>query len=312
MPTQYVAIAVVVLTYNRLELLQALLRQLADLAWPGLEIIVVDNCSTIPASTLEATFPGVTFLRSPRNVGTGGRNIGIAAARADIVVCLDDDVSSLTSSALELLAELFVDPRLGAVCFKVIEADTGNVTNWVHHKPLEAFADREFETYEITEGAVAFRRTAAVDAGLYPEHFFISHEGPDLALRLIDRGFEVRYVPRIQVVHAYSPLARASWRNYYYDTRNTFWLAARNLPVRPALRMLAWQIGSMLLYSLRDGFFVWWLRGIRDGLAGLPQAFRERQPVSKSTLGRLAAMDKDRAGIAYLLRTRLFRRGIKI
>jgi GT2 family glycosyltransferase len=159
---------------------------------------------------------------------------------------------------------------------------------------------------------VAFRREVAAAAGYYPEHFFISHEGPDLAFRIMELGFTVEYNPAISVIHAYSPLARTSWRNYYYDTRNTLWLVARNCPALFGTRMLTRQLGAMLIYSIRDGFLLWWLRGVRDGLRGLPQALRDRRKLSSATMQKIANIDRDRPGILYLLRKRLFQRGIKI
>lgn len=306
------AVSIVVLTYNRLESLRQLLAQLTRLDQPDLEVIVVDNCSDVPASTLAKEFPEVDFLRTDANTGTGGRNVGIARARHQIVVCLDDDVGAPTDSDLEALGRLFADPLVGGVCFKVIDAGTGETTNWVHHKPVEHFADVAFETYEITEGAVALRRDAAVAAGLYPERFFISHEGPDLAFRMIERGYRILYEPSIRVTHAYAPQGRASWRNYYFDTRNTFWLVARTCPPVFGLRILVRQVGSMLVYSLRDGFFGWWLRGVLDGLRGTPQSLRERTPMSPATMRRIVAMDADRPGVVYLLRRRLLQRGIRI
>jgi GT2 family glycosyltransferase len=306
------AISIVVLTYNRIESLKSLLSELQELQYPRLEIIVVDNCSEVPAASLAAIYPRVIFLRTPANAGTAGRNVGMARASGDIIVCLDDDVAGLTDTALWKLPSLFADPKLASVNFKVIEAVTGKITNWVHHNPVERFADRSFPTYEITEGAVAFRNEAVAAAGYYPVSFFLSHEGTDLGFRIMDLGYDIIYSPEISVIHAYSPLARTSWRNYYFDTRNTFWLVARNCPSGFGLRLLARQVGGMLVYSIRDGFFLWWLRGVRDGILGMRQAFRERRKLSRSTMGKIAAIDADRPSLLYLLRKRLFQRGIKI
>lgn len=305
-------ISIVVLTYNRIESLKSLLRELQELKYPRLEIIVVDNCSEVPAETVAPSFPGVIFVRTESNLGTGGRNVGMAKATGDIIVCLDDDVGGLTDEALWKIPPLFKDSKIGAVNFKVIEAVTGKITNWVHHTQVEQFADRTFATYEITEGAVAFRRDVVAAAGYYPASFFISHEGPDLAFRIMDLGYELIYSPEVEVIHAYSPLARTSWRNYYFDTRNTFWLVARNCPLGFGLKLLARQVGGMLIYSIRDGFFLWWVRGTWDGLVGMRQAFRERRKLQKSTMKKIAEIDAGRPSIFYLLRKRLFQRGIKI
>lgn len=305
-------ISIVILTYNRLDSLRELLKEIATLKYPSLEVIVVDNCSEKPASALASEFKDVIFLLSPGNIGTGGRNIGMAHATGDIMVCLDDDVGGLSDAALWKLAELFVDKSLGGICFKIIEAQTGKITNWNHHVDMARFSERRFDTYEITEGAVALRREVAAAAGYYPESFFISHEGTELGFRILDLGYRIEYNPSIVVIHAYSPFGRTSWRNYYFDTRNTFWLVIRNcLPLHGA-RMVIRQAGSMLLYSVRDGFFLWWFRGVWDGLTGIPSAWRERKRMSRETYRRIALIDRDRPNVFSLLRKRLFQRGIKI
>ena len=132
----------------------------------------------------------------------------------------------------------------------------GRTCNWVHHCKEEEYYDREFLTYEITEGAVAFRKKALNCSGYYPENFFLSHEGPDLAFRIFENGYRVIYWGDIRVEHLFSEEGRKPWRNYYYDTRNQFWLAARHFPFDYAVVYLGRGLGSMLVY--------WAAMGISD------------------------------------------------
>ena len=57
-------------------------------------MIIVDDCSVDDTSTYLASLndPRIRVLRPPNNLGTAGaRNLGLEAARADIVALLDDD-----------------------------------------------------------------------------------------------------------------------------------------------------------------------------------------------------------------------------
>lgn len=302
--------SVVILTYNRNHLLRALLLELQPLADRGVQIVVVDNASAPPAEEVTGGLPFVTTVRSERNLGASGRNLGFAAAGGDIVVCLDDDVEGLPISAIETLEQIFVDETIAGVNFKVVEKQTGRLANWVHHRDSDRYADTTFDTYEITEGAVALRRSVLEVVGGYPEAFFLSHEGPDLAYRVMNLGFRMIYSPEISVMHSFAGEGRPGWRNYYFDTRNTFWLAARNLPLFYGLRLVTKQSLAMLVYSIRDGYLRWWVRGMRDGLRGLPGALRERHPLNRDAYMRVKAIDRFRPGLLHMVRKRLFRRGV--
>ena len=299
--------SIVTLTFNRNHLLERLLAELQGFARTGVQIIIVDNASRVPAEAITRLHPHVTLIRASRNLGAAGRNLGFDAATGDIIICLDDDIYGLSPDALDRLDGIFANSRIGAVNFSVLEEGSGRVVNWVHHRSVELFSRSVFETYEITEGAVAFRRSILQRVGGYPEAFFLSHEGPDLAFRIMNQGSQVIYSPAVSVTHSFAAEGRTSWRNYYYDTRNTLWLAARNLPIVYAFRIVARQSLAMLLYSLRDGYFKWWSKGIWDGMRGLPTAWGERRVLSRETMRKIREIDSFRPPLLYQLRRRLFK-----
>jgi len=296
--------SIVVLTFDRHHLLERLLDELQTLSKDGVQVIVVDNASSVPAQTVTCTYANVIVIRAPRNLGAAGRNLGFQAASGDIIISLDDDVSGLKRDALTRLDELFADEGVGAVNFSIVEDGSGRIVNWVHHRTVEQFAESTFETYEITEGAVALRRTVLEQTGGYPESFFLSHEGPDLAFRIMNLGSKVIYSPAVQVTHSFDQHGRLPWRNYYYDTRNTFWLAARNLPLSYAIRVVTRQTIAMLLYSLRDGYLKWWWLAVWHGLLGLQAAARERTVLSRAAMQKVHEIDSFRPGLIYMVRRR--------
>jgi GT2 family glycosyltransferase len=310
---------IVVLTFNRNPRLAQLLEELARLSCDGaspvthqFEVIVVDNASSEPAAQVTQHHPSVTLIRSPENLGAAGRNLGFAAARGEVIVCLDDDVGGLTSTAFDYLDEKFTDSSIAAVNFKVLEQGTLRLVNWVHHRASEQYQDQSFDTYEITEGAVAFRKSVLDRVGGYAASFFLSHEGPDLAFRMMNAGFRVVYTPEIAVIHSFAPEGRTSWRNYYYDTRNTLWLAARNLPATYGLLAVARQIAAMFFYSVRDGYLRWWTKGVWDGLKGFRLALRDRQRLNGQAMARIRDIDRARPGIWYLIRRRMLQHDFKL
>lgn len=307
-----VLISLVILTYNRPDALEAQLQILQHIQYEPFEVLVVDNCSDPPADSILARFPFAKGIRNTSNLGAVARNIGIRKASGDIVITLDDDVMGIDDSAIGHLIKQFEDPHLGALCFKVIDPQNKKVTNWCHHCKPEQYADQEFLTIEITEGAVAFRRDALAKSGLYPDSFFISHEGPDLAWRLVNAGYLVKFSPDIVVRHSHSPAGRTSWRRYYYDTRNLVWLALRNFPLVYGVRRTVIGLTAMFVYSLRDGYLRYWGKGIIDGIRGAPEAIRSRTPPSKNTRRLVKAIEANRPSFLYLAKKRLFSRTVRI
>ncbi len=306
-------ISVVILTYERRPAVLRLLAQLAGSDDPALEIVVVDNGSDDgTAEAVAEGYPDVRLIPLPENRGVGARNEGLAAASGEILVTLDDDMLALEDTDLAALRELFADaPRLGALNFKVTRPDGDTVRDWVHHRPL-ADADGRFETYEITEGAVAYRAAALAESGPYREDLFISHEGVELAYRLIYNGWTVAYDGSVAVEHHHDAGGRTSWRRYYYDTRNLFWVAALHMPVRYATVYLARGLAGMAYYAMRDGHGLTWLRAVCDGLRGVPSRLRERRVWNDRVRTAVAAADAARPGLWRTIRNRLGQRDFSL
>jgi GT2 family glycosyltransferase len=308
------SVSIVVLTFNRADMLGRLLQALDRLQGPDIELIVVDNHSEDGTpEVVAATAPRCTYLRTESNLGVGARNIGLRRAAGDLIVCLDDDVFGIDEHAIAALGRAFdADASLGAINFRVLDPYTRRICNWVHHCTVEEFADRTFDTYEITEGAVAFRRSAIEAAGYYPDYFFLSHEGPDLAFRMMDAGYRVEYRGTIQVEHWHASAGRKPGMCHYYDTRNQYWLAARNFPAGYALRYLARGQASTFVYAVRDGFLGHWLRAVRDGVAGAARAWRDRKAISPATMTRIRDIDARRAPFLYMAKARLFQKDMRL
>ena len=90
-------ISVVIAAWNAAAFLpRAVASVLAQRGMGGVEIVIVDDCSTDAtasvAAGLAARHPGITLLRNPANAGPAhSRNRGIAAARGAWVAVLDAD-----------------------------------------------------------------------------------------------------------------------------------------------------------------------------------------------------------------------------
>jgi GT2 family glycosyltransferase len=305
-------VSIVILTYNRGLLARQLIASLIKTDYQPLEIILVDNCSEDPVRNYLLEFlPAIQLIEMESNLGVAGRNRGIEASNGEIIITLDDDVSGLTGDHVRKIVDLLADRAVGAVCFKVVDPDN-RITNWCHHCDIEKYSEKNFITNEITEGAVAFKSAVVRKSGLYPAQFFISHEGPDLAYRIMNQGYLVVYSPDVQVVHAHAREGRPGWRRYYYDTRNLLWLAVRNYPLLYGIKRVVIGMGAMFIYAARDGYLRYWLRGVWHGIGGLARAYRDRIPPTPNTRMLIEQIERNRPPFWLMVRKRIFKKEVRI
>lgn len=307
-------ISICLLTHNRLEIIKENIAALERIQYHPSEIVIVDNHSNDGTEKyLPKLFPHITYLRTKKNIGVAARNLALESAKGDIIICLDDDVFGLSDNHIYNIIRLFTtDPNIGAINFKIIDYYTGDICNWVHHRREDIYASKKFLTYELTEGAVALKKEAILAAGLYDENFFISHEGIDLALRIMDSGYRVIYYPNVKVFHKHSSDGRTRWLNYYYDTRNLFYVASKLFPLSYTIKYISIGTLSMCIYSIRDGYIVYWIKGIVDGVRLYRKALKKRCKLQHQTMNLVRKIDKKRPSIFYMLKKRLVTKGARL
>ena len=179
-----------------------------------------------------------------------GRNAGVPHVRGELLFFLDDDAVLQEPDALAFLATVFnfgVRPLseggrgFGLAQLRVEPAEGSAYSrDWV---PRLRVGDRR-ESSDVTvvwEGAVAMRRDVFEQVGGWPEEFRFVHEGVDLAWRVLDAGWRVRYAAERSVTHP--PRGPAAERHGYsvrYAARNRVFVARRNLP---------WPLGVLYVLS---------------------------------------------------------------
>ncbi len=294
-------ISVVVLSHKRQETLDRVLASVVRQEYPGCELIVVDNNSGEELlSWLRTSYPQARLIALSQNVGPAARNLGLQAARGRYIVTLDNDVYFDDTQALNRIAAAFErHPAAGCVVFRVCHPATGqlHLRDWCHPRPWQQAELEEFETFYITEGAAAFRRAVFERIEPYWSELFIGHEGYDLALRLMDAGYEIWYVPEVKVWHLASRETRPDWRPFYYYTRNLFPVVYRNYPFSAGVAHILPRLAVFGIYALRVRAFGKYLRGIVDGLGMWPACRPIRRPVDRETLRRIRELRRYQPGL---------------
>lgn len=269
-------VAVVVVTYNRADLLVGMLAGLAEQTRPPDAVIVVDNASEDHTrAVLEGSgLPGLQLIHSPDNLGgAGGFHLGVREAYAqgfDRIWLMDDDVVP----AVDCLAVLLSHDQ--AALMAVREDTRGrlvekaalrfDLSNPLAIRPKTAMVESTYgersampELVELEN--VAFEgflvRREVIDAiGLPDPSYFIFYDDVDFALRARRAGFRiwaVRDAVLVRQLDFDQQHALDTWKGFYMY-RNLFVVHFR-YGENALVRLKPWLItvGVVLLSPVRGG-----------------------------------------------------------
>ena len=203
-----------------------------------------------------------------------GRNAGVGHTSGELLFFLDDDASIQQQDALAFVAELLHPPKgvrplnkrkVGLVQLRVEPRGGERSRDWVPRLRVGDPA-RAGDVAALWEGAVGMPRALFDAVGGWPEEFRFVHEGVDLAWRVMDAGYRVRYAAERSVLHP-SPQRLTGRHAYstYYGARNRVFLARRNLPLPlGALFVASFALRTLPHLRTREQLGSAW-RGYRDG-----------------------------------------------
>jgi glycosyltransferase involved in cell wall biosynthesis len=160
-------VSIIVPTYNEADDIRRTLEALVGQAYPTKEIIVVDDSTdATPQIVQEYASRGVVLLRPPVHRGRSeARNLGIKAAKGDIIAILNSDVFPEPDFLTRIVAHYRRGADLVLVESEVANIDALFPRYWqALHRQL--YGDQDW--VEWSEG-FSCRRAAALDVGLFPE-----------------------------------------------------------------------------------------------------------------------------------------------
>lgn len=214
--------SVVINTLNRACLLRNAIDGLRHQRHDSFEIIVVNGPSKDQTEAFLANQSDVRSGRCPEANLSMSRNIGIAMARGDIVAFLDDDAVP-EPAWLTRLEIGYRAKRVGAVggyirdhtgvryqsrvtvCDRLGDCEGFEAATSVG---LEKGGDRPWRFLSPTGANASFRRSALLEIGGFDETFAYFLDETDVNIRLLEAGWEVRFVPGAEVHHKYAPSAQ--------------------------------------------------------------------------------------------------------
>ena len=252
-------------------------------------VAIIDNGS-LPA--LEKVPEGVRKIRLNENRGyAGGINEGLRALgdevkAFDLIWILNPDLT-LDLKTLETLAQKFkTEPRLGAAGPRVLTPEgkvwgaRGWVNPWLGLTGMEDWTDpAPLPPHSYIPGcSLMVRRQAFSELGGLPDRYRLYYEETEFCLQLRNRGWQLRVVPEISVVHHVDSMkGRIPAAHYvFYFIRNNLYFWKNNFGI-PAWvqfpRLLFVSVKEILIPLRRASDFKIVLSRIRLLAAALKDSF---------------------------------------
>ena len=242
--------SVVVVTYNRLELLKECLFNIRNQTYPAYKTIIVDNASTDGTAAFLDTMDKKSFyvIHEKENLGgAGGFKAGIQAAAktdCDYILIIDDD-AMLDSHFLEI-CNVYIEnhPNCLACSGTVITDGTIQLNHRrviSNHKlfiersiPTEEYSKETFEYELSTFCGMLISREIVGKIGLPADEYFIFYDDTEYSMR-INKITTFTNINRAKLNHKTAVTAekygfydRMSWKTYY-GHRNRLDAAKRHL-----------------------------------------------------------------------------------
>jgi GT2 family glycosyltransferase len=242
-------VSVVVVNWNRRDLLRECLRSLVEQSHHSLEVILVDNGSADGSAEMaEAEFGGSLELRVIRNRENRGfcaaNNQGFAAARGSLIALLNNDAVACRGW-IEELAGAFSDPGIGMAASKIVVYEDPRRIDKVGHLIYPDGQNRGRGSGQIDRGqfdrveevlwpdgcAAMYRRAMLDEIGGFDEDFFAYADDAELGLRARIAGWRCLYIPGAVVRHHRgSTLGLLSSERLELIERNRILFAAKLFP----------------------------------------------------------------------------------
>jgi GT2 family glycosyltransferase len=274
-------VTIVFLVYNRCaELRESLTRTLTESDYEAdkVDVIVVDNASTDGSADMVATeFPQVSVMRRRENSGVSAWNEGLAVARGDYVLALDDDCY-LPPDGLRRAVLAAERNQADLVSFKVVST----------HDPDYAFTDDYLTGLFMFWGcAVLMRRRVVRALGGYDPEIFVWANELEFTLRFFDQGFRHLHLPEVPAQHMKPPPDQALGifeRGYRLNFRHWAYIAAKHFTWRAAWEAFVALSVRAIIDGVRSDRVAF--RALPDVLSGFIYGLRRRTPLRNPELAR--------------------------
>ena len=213
-------ISIIIVNYNKKELLKKCLDSVRGQGFKDIEIVVVDNASSDDSAEMLGTyFPEARLIRNTRNLlFCKAYNQGINESKGNFILCLNNDVILDKDYLKEALLAIGLGTRIGMVSGKILRMDGVTIDSTGlflgrDRKALErGYTKKDNAQYEnpgyvfgVSGACAFFRRVMLKDIksefGYFDERFGMYYEDLDLCWRAQKKNWKAYYTPKAIAYH---------------------------------------------------------------------------------------------------------------
>ncbi len=233
------SVCLVVLNYNGRALLERFLPSLVKTDYQPLEVVVVDNASTDDScGWLQARWPQITLLRSPRNLAwAGGNNVGIRHALEKghrYVVLANNDIEPHPNWIRRAVEFAGAYPAHGIVGFRLFEEER---TRQAFENACRQSPPPDWHETENIMGCAMFCDSELFrGVGLFDEGYEFYFDELDLEARALGAGWRLAEL-NVPVWHlGEASTSRLGLRRAYFQMRSLLRFSVKQRGMAAGLR----------------------------------------------------------------------------
>jgi len=267
---------VVIVNHNRKNDVLESIHLIAKQACKSVEVIVVDNNSSDNSQdSIRQKYPFVKVIQLSSNIGMAAFNAGAAASKSDILLFLDSDAFLGENAVNRVISKFEIDKMLGAVALQVIDPSNKEVV--YPFRKEKRYFQNEYNSFMGC--AAALRKNVFLDIGGYDEDFFIYGNEEELSVRILERGYKIKYFPEIKAFHKGGhPKYNRPEIFMQFITAHTLWYFWKYFPLKFAAYYTLKDTYLKTRRALGQRTIKYFIKGLSIGFLGLPKILRKRKP----------------------------------
>jgi O-antigen biosynthesis protein len=222
--------SVVICAYNAADTIEDCLTSLEQLAYPDVEIIVVNDGSRDRTGEIARQHAGVRVVDIPNGGLSAARNVGLAHATREIVAYTDADTRVDRDWLTYLVQPFLTSDVVGSGGPNVVPADDPPMAQCIARAPgAPTHVLLDDHTAEHVPGCnMAFKREALLAIGGFNPVYLRAGDDVDVCWRLQARGWKIGFASSALVWHHHRSSVNAYWRQQVGYGEGERWLMAHH------------------------------------------------------------------------------------